>query len=161
MSISNNGDSSLPFSSSARQVVERAGTEARNLDHDYIGTEHLLLGIVGDSDNRAAQILDDNIAGSIGMTGSETVRHSVLFILSHGNTHPGTGHLPPQLTPRAKRSLELAVENACLLQAAEIDSEHILLGLTAEGEGIAAGVLESMGLDHEKALGIVQKDQSA
>jgi ATP-dependent Clp protease ATP-binding subunit ClpA len=135
------------FSVRARRVMESAQQEAEHLQHYYIGTEHILLGLIREKRGIAAQVLLN--------LGVETakVRSAVEFI-SSGNRAAPT--VPPdpgpfELTPRARRVIELAVDEAHRLNHAFIGTEHLLLGLIREGEGIAAGVLESLGVTLEKA----------
>ena len=120
------------FTERARQVVTLAQEEARNLKHSYIGTEHLLLGLLREEEGVAARVLL-----GVGVT-VENVRARVMGIVGSGEaaTH---GQLP--FTPRAKRVLELALREALSLGHNYIDTEHILLGLVRENEGVARRVL--------------------
>ena len=120
------------FSGQARHVVVSAQEEARELDHNYIGTEHLLLGLLATSDSLASASL-----AALGYTRAD-VRASLETIVGRGKASPG-GHIP--FTPRAKKVLELSLREALQLKHNYIDSEHILLGLLREGEGIAAQIL--------------------
>jgi len=120
------------FSGQARHVVVSAQEEARELDHNYIGTEHLLLGLLATSDSLASASL-----GALGYTRAD-VRASLETIVGRGKASPG-GHIP--FTPRAKKVLELSLREALQLKHNYIDTEHILLGLLREGEGIAAQIL--------------------
>jgi ATP-dependent Clp protease ATP-binding subunit ClpC len=126
------------FTDRARRVVVLAQDEARRLDHDYIGTEHILLGLVQEGEGVAAQALE---ALGIGLA---AVRHQVEEIVGRGKDTPG-GHIP--FTPRAKKVLELSLREALLLGHDYIGTEHILLGLIREGEGVAAQVLAALGAD--------------
>jgi ATP-dependent Clp protease ATP-binding subunit ClpC len=126
------------FTDRARRVVVLAQDEARRLNHDYIGTEHILLGLVQEGEGVAAQALE-----SLGI-GLAAVRHQVEEIVGRGKEPPG-GHIP--FTPRAKKVLELSLREALQLGHDYIGTEHILLGLTREGEGVAAQVLVSLGAD--------------
>lgn len=126
------------FSVSARRVVVLAQEEARLLDHNYIGTEHLLLGLLAESEGVAAQALTD-----LGVD-LKVVRERVAEIIGTGS-HGSSGHIP--FTPRAKRVLELSLYEAQELGASEIGTEHLLLGLVEEGDGVAAQVLNAMGAD--------------
>ena len=108
------------------------------LNHNYIGTEHILLGLIRVDDGVAAQVLD-----SSGVS-LESVRESVERIIGPGATPP-TGHIP--FTPRAKKVLDLSLREALQLSQNYIGTEHILLGLIREGEGVAAQVLAQLGLD--------------
>jgi ATP-dependent Clp protease ATP-binding subunit ClpC len=126
------------FTDKARRVVVLAQEEARMLDHNYIGTEHILLGLVHEGEGLAAQALT-----SIGI-GLEAVRGEVEKIIGRGQAAP-SGHIP--FTPRAKKVLELALREALQLGHNYIGTEHILLGLVREGEGVAAQVLQKLGGD--------------
>ncbi len=121
------------FTDRARAVVVLAQQEARNLQHDYIGTEHLLLGLLREERGLAAQALQ-----SCGVS-LELVRTRVREIIGEGSKAP-QGHIP--FTPRTKKVLELALREALGLQHDYIGTEHILLGLIAESEGVAAKVIE-------------------
>jgi ATP-dependent Clp protease ATP-binding subunit ClpA len=120
------------FSGQARQVVVMAQEEARELDHNYIGTEHILLGLLATSDSMANASLT-----ALGYT-RDDVRASVEAIIGRGKASPG-GHIP--FTPRAKKVLELSLREALQLKHNYIGTEHILLGLLREGEGVAAQIL--------------------
>jgi len=122
------------FSGQARQVVVSAQEEARELDHNYIGTEHLLLGLLVTSDSLAGTSLT-----ALGYT-RDDVRASVEVMVGRGKGAP-EGHVP--FTPRAKKVLELSLREALQLKHNYIGTEHILLGLIREGEGIAAKILEA------------------
>jgi ATP-dependent Clp protease ATP-binding subunit ClpA len=126
------------FTDRARRVVVLAQEEARMLNHNYIGTEHLLLGVISDDEGVAAQVLR-----SLDMS-LDAVRTEVRQIIGEG-TAPPAGHVP--FTPRAKKVLELSLREALELGHTYIGTEHILLGLVREGEGVAAQVLEKMGGD--------------
>ena len=127
------------FTDRARRVVVRAQEEARTLNHDFIGTEHILLGLVGEGHGLAAKALE-----SLGIR-LETVRQRVEDIVPAGQVEVRTGHIP--FTPRAKKVLELSLSEAKLLGHRYIGTEHILLGLLREGEGVAAQVLTALGVD--------------
>lgn len=129
------------FTESSRKVLRLAQEEAQRFNHNYIGTEHLLLGLIGLDDSLAGQILQ-----SLGVTPAH-VRIQVEMIVGRGD-RVVTGEIG--LTPRAKKVLELAVDEARRLNHQYIDTEHLLLGLVREGEGIAAGVLESLGVTLER-----------
>jgi ATP-dependent Clp protease ATP-binding subunit ClpA len=120
------------FTSRARHAVILAQEEARRLNHNYIGTEHILLGLLGEPDGVAEQALK-----RYGMS-LETTRAEVTAIVSAGTKAP-SGHIP--FTPRAKKTLELALREALQLHHNYIGTEHILLGLIRESEGVAAQVL--------------------
>jgi ATP-dependent Clp protease ATP-binding subunit ClpC len=124
------------FTDRARRVVVLAQEEARMLNHNYIGTEHLLLGLLAESDGVAAQAL---MAMDISLDG---VRKQVEDIIGQGGKPPGV-HIP--FTPRAKKVLELSLREALQLGHNYIGTEHILLGLIREGEGVAAQVLTKLG----------------
>jgi ATP-dependent Clp protease ATP-binding subunit ClpC len=130
------------FSERARRVLTRAQEEAQRFGHNYIDTEHILLGLIAEEDGVAARILNN-----LGVVLSK-VRGAVEFIVGRGEKI-SSGEVG--LTPRAKRVIELAVEEARRLSHNYIGTEHILLGLLAENEGVAAGVLESFGVTLERA----------
>jgi ATP-dependent Clp protease ATP-binding subunit ClpC len=134
------------FSERARRVLTLAQEEAQRFNHNYIGTEHILLGLVREEDGVAAKVLS-----SLGVELSK-VRAAVEFIIGRGGK-PTSGEIG--LTPRAKRVIELAVDEARRLNHNYIGTEHLLLGLLREGEGVAAGVLESLGLNLERVRGEV------
>jgi ATP-dependent Clp protease ATP-binding subunit ClpA len=121
------------FTNRARHVVVLAQEEARLLHHNYIGTEHILLGLLGEPDGFAGRVL-----AGFGMT-REGVRDEVKAIVGTGGTAP-SGHIP--FTPRAKKTLELSLREALSLHHNYIGTEHILLGLIREGDGVAAQVLK-------------------
>jgi hypothetical protein len=126
------------FTDKARRVVVLAQEEARLLDHGHIGTEHILLGLVHEGEGvgaRALQALDVSL---------EDVRARVLEIVPQGEDPP-SGHIP--FTPRAKKVLELSLREALQFGHNYIGTEHILLGLVREGEGVGAQVLASVGAD--------------
>jgi ATP-dependent Clp protease ATP-binding subunit ClpA len=125
------------FTDRARRVVVLAQEEARMLDHNYIGTEHLLLGLINEGEGIAAQALE-----ALGVS-LERVRHDVEEIIGRGQAAPPPAHIP--FTPRAKKVLELSLREALQLGHNYIGTEHILLGLVREGEGVAAQVLEKLG----------------
>ncbi len=129
------------FTERARKVLTLAQEEAQRFNHNYIGTEHLLLGLVREGDGVAARVL-----GNMGVQ-LPKVRSAVEFIIGRGETMI-MGEIG--LTPRAKKVIELAVDEARRLNHHYIGTEHLLLGLVREGEGIAAGVLESLGVNLEK-----------
>ena len=129
------------FTERARRVLTLAQEEAQRFNHNYIGTEHLLLGLVREGDGVAAKVLS-NLNVEL-----NKVRSAVEFIIGRGDRQSG-GEIG--LTPRAKKVIELAVDEARRLGHSYIGTEHILLGLVREGEGIAAGVLESLGVNLER-----------
>jgi ATP-dependent Clp protease ATP-binding subunit ClpC len=126
------------FTDRARRVVVLAQEEARLLNHNYIGTEHILLGLIHEGEGVAAKALE-----SLGIS-LEAVRAQVEEIIGHGGSAP-SGHIP--FTPRAKKVLELSLREALQLGHNYIGTEHILLGLIREGEGVAAQVLVKLGAD--------------
>jgi ATP-dependent Clp protease ATP-binding subunit ClpC len=126
------------FTDRARRVVVLAQEEARMLNHNYIGTEHILLGLIHEGEGVAAKALE-----SLGIS-LPAVRNQVEEIIGQGQSAP-TGHIP--FTPRAKKVLELSLREALQLGHNYIGTEHILLGLIREGEGVAAQVLQKLGAD--------------
>src|SRR6059058_2284763 len=130
------------FTDRARRVVVLAQEEARMLNHNYIGTEHILLGLIHEGEGVAAKALE-----SLGIS-LEAVRQQVEEIIGQGQAAP-TGHIP--FTPRAKKVLELSLREALQLGHNYIGTEHILLGLIREGEGVAAQVLQKLGADLKRA----------
>src|SRR6478736_2325912 len=126
------------FTDRARRVVVLAQEEARMLNHNYIGTEHILLGLIHEGEGVAAKALE-----SLGIA-LEGVRQQVEEIIGQGQQAP-SGHIP--FTPRAKKVLELSLREALQLGHNYIGTEHILLGLIREGEGVAAQVLQKLGAD--------------
>ena len=129
------------FTERARKVLSLAQEEAQRFNHNYIGTEHLLLGLVREEEGVAAKVLSNLDVDLV------KVRSAVEFIIGRGDRIV-LGEIG--LTPRAKRVIELAVDEARRLNHHYIGTEHLLLGMLREGEGIAAGVLESLGVDLEK-----------
>ena len=132
------------FSERARRVLSLAQEEAQRFNHNYIGTEHILLGLVRETDGTAAKVL-----ASLAIELSK-VRSAVEFIIGKGDTASGS---EIGLTPRAKKVIELAVDEARRLNHHYIGTEHLLIGLMREGEGVAAGVLESLGVTLDKVRG--------
>ena len=129
------------FTDRARKVLTLAQDEAQRFNHNYIGTEHILLGLVREEEGVAARVLrkmDVELA---------KVRTAVEFIIGQGN-QAVVGEVG--LTPRAKRVIELAIDESRGLGHNYIGTEHLLLGLVREGEGIAAGVLESLGVNLDR-----------
>ncbi len=129
------------FTDRARRVVVLAQEEARLLNHNYIGTEHILLGLIHEGEGVAARGLE-----SLGIS-LESVRSQVVEIIGQGSQAP-SGHIP--FTPRAKKVLELSLREALQLGHNYIGTEHILLGLIREGEGVAAQVLQKLGAELHK-----------
>lgn len=142
------------FTTRARRVVVLAQEEARLLQHNYIGTEHLLLGLLGETDGIAARAL-----AGLGMS-LEGTRQEITAIVGTGSATP-SGHMP--FTPRAKKVLELAFREARALGHDYIGTEHILLGLIREGDGVAAQVLVRLGADlnraREQVIQLLQEGQ--
>jgi len=124
------------FTARARRAVVNAQQEARELSHNYIGTEHLLLGLMREPESVAARALQEL------KISQDTVREHVIQIVGRGQ-QPPSGHVP--FTPRAKKVLELSLREALQLSHNYIGTEHILLGLIREGEGVAAQVLVKLG----------------
>ncbi|MCH2321773.1 MAG: ATP-dependent Clp protease ATP-binding subunit [SAR202 cluster bacterium] len=129
------------FSERARKVLSLAQEEAQRFNHNYISTEHILLGLVRESEGVAAKVLSN-----LGVELSK-VRSSVEFIIGRGE-RPATGEIG--LTPRAKKVIELAVDEARRLNHHYIGTEHLLIGLMREGDGVAASVLETLGITLDK-----------
>jgi ATP-dependent Clp protease ATP-binding subunit ClpC len=134
------------FTKRARDVVVLAQDEGRALKHNYIGTEHLLLGLLREEEGIAARVLE-----SLDIT-VEEVRAQVARIVGEGD-EPPTGHVP--FTPRAKKVLELSLREARALRHDYIGTEHILLGLARETEGVASRILLDLGADAETLRGHV------
>lgn len=132
------------FTERARRVLSLAQEEAQRFNHNYIGTEHILLGLVRETDGVAARVLS-NLSVEL-----HKVRSAVEFIIGRGErSTPGE----IGLTPRAKKVIELAVDEARRLNHHYIGTEHLLIGLMREGEGVAAGVLESFNINLDKIRG--------
>ncbi len=129
------------FTDKARRVVVLAQEEAKLLKHNYIGTEHILLGLIHEGEGVAAKALE-----ALGIN-LEQVREQVQEIIGQGQQAP-SGHIP--FTPRAKKVLELSLREALQLGHSYIGTEHLLLGLIREGEGVAAQVLTKLGADTNK-----------
>src|SRR5215467_14636200 len=129
------------FTERAREVLRLAQEEAQRFQHNYIGTEHLLLGLLREGEGVAAKVLS-NLGVDL-----NKVRSTIEFIIGRGDRFV-LGQIG--LTPRAKKVIELAVDEARRLNHHYIGTEHLLLGLVREGQGIAAGVLESLGVNLEK-----------
>lgn len=129
------------FTKRARRVLTLAQEEAQRFKHNYIGTEHLLLGLIREREGVAGQVLN-NLGVEV-----EQIRQAIEVIIGRGD-RVVFGEIA--ITPRAKKVIELAVDEARRLQHRFVGTEHLLLGLIREGEGIAAGVLESLGLQLEQ-----------
>ena len=140
------------FTERSHKVFSLAQEEAHLLNHNYIGTEHLLLGMVREGDGIAARVLD-NLDVSL-----SKVRSAVEFIIGRGD---GLVSGDLNITPRAKKVIELAMDEARRLHNHSIGTEHLLLGLVREGEGIAAGVLGSLGVSmttvRAKVLKVIER----
>ena len=130
------------FTERARRVVVLAQEEARMLDHNYVGTEHILLGLLHEGEGVAARALE-----SLGIS-LDAMREAVEGIIGRGQQAPSR-HIP--FTPRAKKMLELSLREALQLGHDYIGTEHILLGLIREGDGVAAQVLTNAGVDLNQA----------
>jgi ATP-dependent Clp protease ATP-binding subunit ClpC len=126
------------FSDRARRVLVLAQEEARLLNHSFIGTEHILLGLIHEGEGVAAKALE-----SLGIS-LEAVREKVEETIGMAGTAPSGS---PPFTPRAKKVLELSLREAAERGDREIGTEHLLLGLVREGQGVAVTVLESLGVD--------------
>lgn len=131
------------FTERARRVLGLAQEEAQRFNHNYIGTEHILIGLVREGEGIGARVLAD-----MGVD-LNRVRDTVEFIIGRGD-RVAMGDSPPSLTPRAKKVLEYAVDEARRLGHHYVGTEHLLLGLVREREGIAAGVLERLGVNLDK-----------
>ena len=129
------------FSERARRVLTMAQEEAQHFNHNYIGTEHILLGLVRETEGVVARVLIN-----LGIDLNK-LRAAVEFIVGRGEK-PVQGEIG--LTPRAKKVIELAVDEARRMNHSHISTEHLLVGLLREGEGVACGVLESLGVTLEK-----------
>ena len=144
------------FSDRARKVLTIAQGEAQRLGHSYIDTEHILLGLAGVDSGVAAKVLTN-----LGVPLTK-VRSSVEFLVGKGEKQTTTGEVG--LAPRAKKVIELAVDEARHLNSSYIGTEHLLLGLLREGEGVACGVLDSFGITSERvrneASRVVKQDSS-
>ena len=129
------------FTDRARRVVVLAQEEARILKHSYIGTEHILLALIDEGDGAGVKALE-----SLGIS-LDAVRQQVEEIIGQGQYAP-SGHIP--FTPRAKKMLELSLRESVQLGHGYIATEHILLGLIREGDGVAAEVLVKLGADLDR-----------
>jgi ATP-dependent Clp protease ATP-binding subunit ClpC len=131
------------FTDRARRVVVLAQDEARGLNHNWIGTEHLLLAVIREGHGVGAKALESM------QISLDAARQQVESIIGRGQNPVGDGHIP--FTPRAKKVLELSLREALQLGHDYIGTEHILLGLIREGDGVAAQVLVSLGCDLNRA----------
>jgi hypothetical protein len=136
------GDRFDKFTDHARRALTLAQDEAQRFNHNYIGTEHLLLGLIREEDGTAAHVLE-NLRIDLAK-----VRTATEFIIGRGEVQV---HGEVGLTPRAKRVIELAIAEARAFGHRYVGTEHLLLGLLREGEGIGAGVLESLGVTLDRA----------
>ena len=132
------------FTDQARRVVVLAQEEARMLGHGYIGTEHILLGLLAEGEGLAAQAL-----ASLEIR-LDAAREQVAEIIGEGSGQPPSGHIP--FTPRTKKVLELSLREAQRLGDSYIGTEHILLGLAREGEGVGVQVLDRLGASKDRVL---------
>jgi ATP-dependent Clp protease ATP-binding subunit ClpC len=130
------------FTDRARRVVVLAQEEARLLNHNYIGTEHILLGLIHEGEGIAARTLDSLGVSLVGM------RERIEELIGVGSERLSSGHIP--FTPRSKKVLELSLREAMALGHNYIGTEHVLLGLIREGEGVGAQVLTQQGLTLEQ-----------
>ncbi|MBA3946154.1 MAG: hypothetical protein H0X37_16520 [Herpetosiphonaceae bacterium] len=130
------------FTKRAKQVLSLAQEEARSFNHPYVGTEHILLGLIRDQEGVAGNVLDE-LAVKL-----QQARHAVEFLAGHGEGRQRSDEA--ELTARAKKVIEYAVEEARKLNHHYIGTEHLLLGLVGNGEGAAADVLEIMGVSLEQ-----------
>jgi len=130
------------FTERAKRVLTHSQREAQRLNHNYIGTEHLLLGLLKEQDGVAAKVLEE-----MGVT-FQDARDQVAEIIGRGDK-PAIGNI--SMTPRTKKVIDLAVEESRRLKHGYIGTEHLLLGLLREGEGVAAGMLVAAGIDLERA----------
>ena len=141
------------FTDAARRVVVGAQEEARLLNHNYIGTEHILLGILRDGDGAGFRLL------GLFEVPIDDVRQRVEDIIGRGGGSPPSGHIP--FTPRAKKVLEMSLREALQLGDNFIGSEHILLGLLREGQGLGAEILQERGLrldEIRRSVALVDRD---
>src|SRR5919109_4484663 len=130
------------FNDRAKRVLALAQDEAIRFNHNYIGTEHLLLGLVREGEGVAARVLD-----SLGVELSK-VRTAVEFIIGRGDATTSPSQIT--LSPRTKKVVELAIDEARKLGHSHVGTEHLLLGIVREGESVASGILESLGVSLEK-----------
>ena len=135
------------FTERARRVILLAQNEARSLDHDYIASEHLLLALIDEGSGVGPKALEAM------QVSTDTVREKVKAITGRGQAPPRTGHIP--FTPRAKKVLELSLREALQLGHHYIGTEHILLGLLRDGEGVAGRVLVGLGADLDRTRQVV------
>ncbi|MDP3789706.1 MAG: Clp protease N-terminal domain-containing protein, partial [Candidatus Omnitrophota bacterium] len=137
------------FTERARKVILLAKEEAKRFNHDYIGTEHILLGLVREGEGVAAAVLEN-----LGLS-SEKIRTEVEKLVQTGPSTIISGDIP--FTPKAKKVMELAMDEAVSLGHNYVGTEHLLLGLLREGEGVASQVLINLGLDLNKVRNEVMR----
>src|SRR3989338_7748588 len=137
------------FTERARKVILLAKEEAKRFNHDYIGTEHILLGLVREGEGVAAAVLEN-----LGLS-SEKIRMEVEKLVQTGPSTVISGDIP--FTPKAKKVMELAMDEAVSLGHNYVGTEHLLLGLLREGEGVASQVLINLGLDLNKVRNEVMR----
>jgi ATP-dependent Clp protease ATP-binding subunit ClpC len=142
------------FAPNARQALELAPEEARRFKHDFVGTEHLLLSLT-----RVPSGVVANVIGRLGLD-SDSVRLEIEKLVSHGVATAGAAAEIP-FTPRAKRALQLAADEASVFNQDQIRPEHVFLGLLLEGSGVAALVLKQLGVGIERAREEVLKEVRA
>jgi ATP-dependent Clp protease ATP-binding subunit ClpC len=130
------------FTDRARKVMQMANQEAQRFNHQYIGTEHVLLALINEGSGVAARVLQDLCVDE------STVRHEVEKLVERGSSPVTKGKLPQ--TPRAKRIIEYSMEAARSLNHHYVGTEHLLLGMLREKDGVAAQALEHLGLTPEK-----------
>ncbi len=142
------------FNDQAILAVYLAKAEARELNHNYLGTEHLLLGLVGSGNVDSTDIVSV-VFENLGIN-TDKVRSDIEFIIGRGNPSTVIGD-EIDFTPRSKRVIQFAVEEAGRHKDGYVGAEHVLLGLVREGEGIAASILESMGFNFERVRREVER----
>src|SRR5439155_784500 len=140
------------FNDRAKRVLALAQDEAVRFNHNYIGAEHLLLGLVREGEGVAARVLD-----SLGVELSK-VRAAVEFTIGRGDATTSPSEIT--LTPRVKKIIELAIDEARKLGHSHVGTEHLLLGIAREGESVASGVLQSLGVKLEPARETVAKTEA-
>ena len=134
------------FTERAKRVLVLAQEEARRMEHNYVGTEHILLGLIAEGNGVGAKILGDL---DIGL---DQARQAVEFVVGRGDK---SRNAEISLTPRAKRVIDLSIQEARTLGHNFVGTEHLLIGLVAEGEGVAAGILEQMGATADRVRSAV------
>jgi hypothetical protein len=141
------------FAPAARQTLELAPEEARHFHHDFVGTEHVLLGLA-----QSQSAIVSNIMRRLGIS-AEAVRQEIEKVVFFGPAHPAAANIP--LTPRARKALQLAAVEARKLNQPRVNPEHIFLGLILEGSGVAALVLKNLGVRIERAREETLKEMRA